>query len=33
MKQFVDFTLSPEGQKIVERVGFVGVDESKPATP
>ena len=24
-KQFVDFTLSPAGQKIVERVGFVGV--------
>jgi len=33
VKQFVDFTLSPEGQKIVERVGFVGVDESKPAAP
>lgn len=29
VKQFIDFTLSPEGQKIAERVGFVGVDESK----
>lgn len=29
VKQFVDFTLSPEGQKIAERVGFVGVDEQK----
>lgn len=28
-KQFVDFTLSPEGQKIVERVGFVGVEGAK----
>ena len=26
VKQFVDFTLGEEGQKIVERVGFVGVD-------
>jgi phosphate transport system substrate-binding protein len=25
VKQFVDFTLGAEGQKIVERVGFVGV--------
>ncbi len=25
VKQFVDFALAPEGQKIVERVGFVGV--------
>ena len=24
-KEFVDFTLGPEGQKIAERVGFVGV--------
>jgi phosphate transport system substrate-binding protein len=30
-KQFIEFTLSPGGQKIVERVGFVGVDESKSA--
>ncbi|MGI8819901.1 MAG: phosphate ABC transporter substrate-binding protein [Chthoniobacterales bacterium] len=29
VKQFIDFTLGPEGQKIAERVGFVGVDESK----
>ncbi len=28
-KQFVDFTLSPAGQKIVDRVGFVGVGEVK----
>ena len=28
-KQFVDFTLSPTGQKIVDRVGFVGVNEVK----
>ncbi|MDQ6625090.1 MAG: phosphate ABC transporter substrate-binding protein [Verrucomicrobiota bacterium] len=33
VKQFIDFTLGSEGQKIVERVGFVGVDESKPAAP
>lgn len=34
VKQFIDFTLGRDGQKIVERVGFVGVDESKPsATP
>ena len=26
VKQFVDFTLGEEGQKIVERVGFVGID-------
>lgn len=26
VKQFIDFTLGEEGQKIVERVGFVGVD-------
>jgi phosphate transport system substrate-binding protein len=25
VKQFIDFTLSPDGQKIVDRVGFVGV--------
>lgn len=29
VKEFVDFTLSPEGQKIVDRVGFVGVNEVK----
>ncbi|MBA3273979.1 MAG: phosphate ABC transporter substrate-binding protein [Chthoniobacterales bacterium] len=29
VKQFIDFTLGPEGQKIAERVGFVGVDEQK----
>ncbi|MBA2743565.1 MAG: phosphate ABC transporter substrate-binding protein [Chthoniobacterales bacterium] len=28
-KQFIDFTLGPEGQKIVDRVGFVGVAEVK----
>jgi phosphate transport system substrate-binding protein len=28
-KQFVDFTLSPTGQKIVDRVGFVPVKEMK----
>ncbi|MEP6956604.1 MAG: phosphate-binding protein, partial [Chthoniobacterales bacterium] len=28
-KEFIDFTLSPVGQKIVERVGFVGVAEGK----
>ena len=28
-KQFVDFTLSSTGQKIVDRVGFVGVAEVK----
>ena len=28
-KQFVDFTLSATGQKIVDRVGFVGVTEVK----
>jgi phosphate transport system substrate-binding protein len=28
-KQFVDFTLSATGQKIVDRVGFVGVNEVK----
>ncbi len=28
-KQFVDFTLSATGQKIVDRVGFVGVAEVK----
>jgi len=25
VKQFIDFTLGEEGQKIVERVGFVGI--------
>lgn len=29
VKDFIDFTLSPEGQKIVDRVGFVGVKEIK----
>ena len=28
-KQFIDFTLSPAGQKIVDSVGFVGVNELK----
>lgn len=28
-KQFIDFTLSPAGQKIVDAVGFVGVNELK----
>ncbi|MDQ3314065.1 MAG: hypothetical protein M3505_05470 [Verrucomicrobiota bacterium] len=28
-KQFLDFTLSSTGQKIVDRVGFVGVNEVK----
>jgi phosphate transport system substrate-binding protein len=28
-KQFVDFTVSPAGQKIVEGVGFVGIKEVK----
>ena len=28
VKQFVDFTLGDEGQKIVERVGFVGVTQT-----
>jgi phosphate transport system substrate-binding protein len=28
-KQFVDFTISPAGQKIVDRVGFVGISEVK----
>ena len=29
VKQFVDFTLGDEGQKIVERVGFVGVKQTQ----
>jgi len=28
-KEFIDFTLSPKGQEIVDRVGFVGVGEIK----
>jgi phosphate transport system substrate-binding protein len=28
-KQFVDFTIGPAGQKIVDRVGFVGINEVK----
>jgi len=28
-KQFVDFTIGPTGQKIVDRVGFVGIHEVK----
>jgi phosphate transport system substrate-binding protein len=28
-KQFVDFTIGPTGQKIVDRVGFVGIHELK----
>jgi phosphate transport system substrate-binding protein len=28
-KQFVDFTVGPTGQKIVDRVGFVGIHEVK----
>ena len=28
-KQFVDFTVGPTGQKIVDRVGFVGINEVK----
>jgi phosphate transport system substrate-binding protein len=28
-KEFTDFTLSPKGQEIVDRVGFVGVGEIK----
>lgn len=28
-KQFVDFTIGPTGQKIVDRVGFVGINEVK----
>jgi phosphate transport system substrate-binding protein len=28
-KQFVDFTVGPSGQKIVDRVGFVGIHEVK----
>lgn len=28
-KQFVDFTIGPVGQKIVDRVGFVGINEVK----
>jgi phosphate transport system substrate-binding protein len=29
VKQFIDFALSPDGQKIAERVGFVSVGEAK----
>ncbi|HZJ38995.1 MAG TPA: phosphate ABC transporter substrate-binding protein [Chthoniobacterales bacterium] len=29
VKQFVDFTIGPTGQKIVDRVGFVGIHEIK----
>ena len=28
-KEFVDFTIGPTGQKIVDRVGFVGIHEVK----
>ena len=28
-KQFIDFTVSPAGQKIVDNVGFVGINEIK----
>jgi phosphate transport system substrate-binding protein len=28
-KEFVDFTIGPTGQKIVDRVGFVGINEVK----
>ena len=28
-KQFVDFTVGPAGQKIVDSVGFVGINEVK----
>ena len=28
-KEFVDFTVGPTGQKIVDRVGFVGINEVK----